>query len=638
MTNWFDPERPLDAAETQPPVGQIWRRILRFMGGFRRGLAAAIGLSLITSLAFSLLPWPIRYLIDGVLLSDELDVGPLGSHSTVTDADKIRFGLILAAAYLGLQLIAALGSSASFWFFARTALFMIHSLRGSMLAHLRTLSLGFHATRSTGDMIFRAMNDARSIQEVMIFGVQAWVLPIFQITFMVVLMLLLDWVLTLAALAVAPLLVLTIRRLTARIQKASQESRGHLSRLTALIEQTMNSIRAVQVFGSEGDEAERFDGTSRNFIRAQLRFRMAEQALSVGTMAITGFGTALVLYLAANRVVAGAVTVGALWIVINYMQRIYDVLQQNMNLFGLLQDSVVGVGRAFQILDREPSITDAPDAVAIDDVRQGITFDGVGLVYGATASDEAGGPGEVGGNGEASGSGEVVIDVDGVAALDNVSFSVDRGERVALVGPTGSGKTSALNLIPRLYEATAGSIRIDGRDIRSITIASLRDQIALVPQEALLFSTTIRENILYGRRDASDADIEAAARAARAHDFIDALPDGYDTEVGDRGSKLSVGQQQRVAIARAFLKDAPILLLDEPTSALDLRTESEFLEGLNELMAGRTVVIVAHRLSTIRDADRIHVLDGGHIIESGTHDELLAARGAYERLYSSQFV
>ncbi|MEM7095028.1 MAG: ABC transporter ATP-binding protein [Actinomycetota bacterium] len=609
MSQWFDPTVPLDEQEAEPPVGQIYRRIGRFMWGFKRSLGAAIALALLTSLAFSLLPWPIRYLIDGVLLTDELDVGMFGSYATETDGQKIRVGFALAAVYLGLQLLAALASAASFYFFARTALFMIHAIRGAMLVHLRKLSLGFHANRSTGDMIFRAMNDARAIQEVMIFGVQAWILPMFQVTLMIILMLVLDWVLTLAALATSPVLIFTIRRLTARIQSASQESRGHLSRLTALIEQTLNSIRAVQVFGREGDEAARFGGTSQNFIKAQLRFRMTEQTLSVATMSMTGLGTALVLFVATNRVISGAVTVGALWIFINYMQRIYDVLQQNMNLFGVLQDSIVGVGRAFQILDTEPQIVDADDAIALDGVETGLRFEDVGLRYDDSAD----------------------------AVLHDITIDIARGERVALVGATGSGKTSILNLVPRLYEATAGRVTIDGHDVRDVQLASLREQVSLVPQEALLFSTSVRENILYGRRDATDDEIEAAARAASAHEFILDLPDGYDSDVGDRGARLSVGQQQRIAIARAFLKDAPILLLDEPTSALDLSTESEVLEGIDRLMEGRTVIIVAHRLSTIRNVDRIYVLDQGRVVESGTHVELLDRTGIYHRLYTSQF-
>ena len=340
---------------------------------------------------------------------------------------------------------------------------------------------------------------------------------------------------------------------------------------------------------------------------------MAEQALSVATMTLTGLGTALVLWVAANRVIAGVITVGTLWIFINYMQRIYEVLQQNMNLFGVLQDSVVGVGRAFQILDTPPAITDRPDAVDLDPrARPGIALQGVGLRYGPVEE----------------GSGPVLVGID---------LDVAPGEKVALVGPTGSGKTSILNLIPRLYEATEGSVTVGGVDVRDLRLASLREQIALVPQEPLLFSTTVRENILYGRRGASDDEVVAAARAAQAHAFIEDLVDGYETEVGDRGAKLSVGQQQRLAIARAFLKDAPILLLDEPTSALDLGTEQDLLVELESLMAGRTVVIVAHRLSTIRSVDRIHVLDRGRIVEAGCHDELLARDGPYQRLHASQF-
>ncbi len=610
MNRWFDPNRPLTEAEAAPPVTDIYRRIGRFMLEFRGRLGLAIGLSFLTSVAFALLPWPIRYLIDGVLLSDQLEIGPLGSWEASTDSQKLRLVLILAGVYLGLQILAAVFAAASFYVFARTALFMIHTLRGRMLTHLRALSLGFHATRSTGDMIFRAMTDARAIQEVMIFGVQAWILPLFQLTLIIGLMLVLDWVLALAALAVTPFLVWTIRRLTNRIRETSQASRGHLGRLTALIEQTLNSIRAVQVFGVEGDEAERFDGTSRNFIAAQLRFRMAEQALSVATMTLTGLGTALVLYVAANRVITGAITIGALWIFITYMQRIYEILQQNMNLFGMLQDSVVGVGRAFQVLDTPPAIVDDPDAVELaSEGGHGIELRGVGLTY-------------------ETGAGPVLTEID---------LEVRPGEKVALVGATGSGKTSILNLVPRLYEANVGSVSVGGVDVRQLTLASLREQISLVPQEPLLFSTTVKENILYGRRGADDAAIEAAARAAQAHDFIVELPDGYDTEVGDRGAKLSIGQQQRLAIARAFLKDAPILLLDEPTSALDLGTEQDLLGELESLMAGRTVVVVAHRLSTIRTVDRIYVLDRGRMVEVGSHDELMAAGGRYHQLYDSQF-
>jgi ABC-type multidrug transport system fused ATPase/permease subunit len=588
---------------TRTDMGPTYRRIWQFMGEFRGKIAAAIGTSLLASVAFSLLPWPIRYLIDDVLLGDKLKLGIFGQHLTETRSQKIAVGTALAGGYLVIQILAAIVMSWSFYLFAGVALRMIHSLRGRMLRHLRSLSLGFHANRSSGEMIFRSINDARSIQEVMIFGVQAWVMPIFQIVLMVVLMMWLDWALTLVAISVAPLLLWTIRRLTHRIQASSEESRGHLGRLTALIEQTLGSMRAVQVFGKDAKERDRFDETSNQFIAAQLKFRLAEQTLSVATMLITGAATAAVLLFAVYRVVDGRVSVGALWIFLSYMQRIYELLQRNLATFGMLQDSVVGVSRAFAVLDTVPAITDAPDAIELNQFEHSIELRDVGLVY------------------------------DTARVLDAVSINVDHGRIVALVGATGSGKTSILNLIPRLYDVTSGSVRIDDHDVRSLKLASLRDLVSVLPQEPLLFAGTIRENIAYGRLDASEEELIAAAKAARAHEFVDTLPEKYATDVGDRGVKLSIGQQQRVALARAYLKDAPILLLDEPTAALDLKTEADLLDSMHRLMTGRTVVIVAHRLSTIRQADCIHVLENGRIVESGTHDELLALGRTYSSLW-----
>ena len=297
--------------------------------------------------------------------------------------------------------------------------------------------------------------------------------------------------------------------------------------LTSHIEQTMGTIRAVQVFGDDTDERERLEAISTRFVRAQLRFRWAEQQLNIATVSITAIATAAVLWLASRRVIDGGVTVGDLWVFVTYMSAIYQLMNQVMFVFGPFQDAVVGVGRAFQVLDTEPDITERADAVDLAPFGHELRLADASLTH-----------------------------EDGRVALDHVDLVVHHGEKVALVGETGSGKTSVLNLLPRLYDVTGGRVTVDGTDVRDVTLSSLRHQISVVSQEPLLFSASIRDNIGYGRRGATDAEVEAAAVAARAHDFITSLPDGYATEVGERGVKLSLGQQQRISIARAFLRQA----------------------------------------------------------------------------------
>jgi ABC-type multidrug transport system fused ATPase/permease subunit len=601
----FNPEGPV---RERPPLTGVYRRIARFLGEFKGGIALGLALSALSTLFFVLLPFPVKLLIDGVLIDDRLDLGPFGDIATATSSEKLGAAAGLAIAYVALSVLQVASNGASFYVIARTALLMIHTLRSRLVTHLRTLSLRYFANTSVGELIFRSINDARSIQEVMIFGFGTWVTLAFRILLMAVFMALLDPLLTAVALLVVPVLAFTIRTLAGRIQLASQASREHMGALTAHIEQTMGAIRAVQVFGDDEHERERLESISMRFVRAQLRFRVSEQALNVATVSITGVATAAVLWASARQVIDGHVTVGSLWVFVTYMQAIYQLMNQIMFVFGPFQDAVVGVGRAFQVLDTVPDIRERDDAVELGPFTSEVRLDGATLVHEG-----------------------------GRVALDGIDLVVRRGEKVALVGETGSGKTSVLNLIPRLYDVTAGRVTIDGVDVRDVTLASLRRQVSVVSQEPLLFASSIADNIRYGRLAAGDAEVEAAARAAHAHDFIVDLPDGYHTLVGERGVKLSVGQQQRVSIARAFLKDAPLLLLDEPTSALDANTEADFLESLDELMAGRTVVIVAHRLSTIRAVDRIYVLDRGRVLESGSHADLYARGGAYRALHDRQF-
>ena len=604
MTFYFNPDKPL--AE-RPPLTGVYRRIGRLLWEFRAGVGLGVLLSGLSTLLFVLLPFPIKWLIDGVLIHRSLHITWIGTITTATSHDKLRAGALLAVVYVVIATAQALVNAGSFYVIARTALLMIHTLRSRLVGHLRTLSLRYFANTSVGELIFRAINDARSIQEVMIFGLTNWATLALRMALMTLFMAVLDPVLTLVALTVVPALAVAIRWLSGRIQSSSQVSRQHLADLTSHIEQTMGAIRAVQVFGEEGDQRRRFNDISLAFVRAQLRFRLSEQTLNAVTVTITALATGAVIYVATLRVINGDVTVGALFVFLTYMQAIYQSMNQIMFVFGPFQDAVVGVGRTFQVLDTPADITEREGAVDIPGFSEEIRLESVRLDH-----------------------------EDGRVALGGVDLVIRRGEKVALVGQTGAGKTSVLHLIPRLHDATGGRVTIDGHDVRDLSLVSLRRLVSMVPQEPLLFSTSIRDNILYGRLGATGEEVEAAARAARADTFICDLPRGYDTEVGDRGVKLSVGQQQRISIARAFLKDAPILLLDEPTSALDASTEADFLDSLERLMAGRTVVIVAHRLSTIRSVDRIYVLDHGRVVEEGSPAELLERDGPYRRLYRHQ--
>ena len=563
----------------------------------------------VSTLLFVLLPFPIKWLIDGVLIGDSLDLGPFGEVSTATTGEKLTVAAWIAGAYVVLSVAQVVTNAASFYVIARTALLMIHTLRSRLVAHLRTLSLRYFSNTSVGELIFRSINDARSIQEVMIFGFGTWATLALRIVLMAVFMAFLDPWLTLVALLVVPALAVTIRLLARRIQTESQNSRQHMGALTSHIEQTVGTIRAVQVFGDDADERERLEAISMRFVRAQLQVPVGRAAAQHRHRQHHG-----------DR----------------HRRRAVDGVAQRHRGH---RDRRVAVGLRHLHAGDLPA--DEPGDVRVRPVpgrrrrrRAGVPGARHRARHHRTARCRR--PGAVPSRAATRG-GASLVHEGGRVALDGVDIVVRRGEKVALVGETGSGKTSVLNLLPRLYDVTAGRVTVDGVDVRDVTLASLRRQISVVSQEPLLFAASIRDNIRYGRLGATDAEVEAAATAPPGPTTSSSpCPTATTTEVGERGVKLSLGQQQRISIARAFLKDAPILLLDEPTSALDAATEADFLTSLEALMAGRTVVIVAHRLSTIRGADRIYVLDHGRVVECGTHAELLDRDGTYRRLHDHQ--
>ncbi|MBI1886172.1 MAG: ABC transporter ATP-binding protein [Chloroflexi bacterium] len=472
---------------------RVYRRILSHMLRFWPGIGTALTFTLFSSLLATLTPWPVKFLIDGVLVGDVLRL-PFGiDFSTDSTGERITATALLSLAYVLTTGGSAVLASLSFYVVARTALVMIHTLRTTLIEHMRGLSLRWHASQSLGDMIWRGINDARAIQEVLLYGIRSWGTLGFRVALMVAFMAVLDPLLTLVAMGVMPFLVFTIRAFTGRIQNTSLVSREWMSRLTAMIEESMASIRAVKVFGREGTEQSRFEETSHSFVKAQLRFRLAEQLLFGSTVVITGVGTGFVLGIAAVRVNAGDLSVGSLWIFMSYMQSLYQMINEIMISYGPFQDAVVGVGRAFEVLDEVSDIQDDPQAVPVTRFENGIKFEDVHFEY------EPGRP-----------------------VLRGVNLGIRPGEKVAIVGATGSGKTTLLMLIPRLYDVTGGSITIDGIDARGIKVTSMRELIAMAPQEVQLFSTTVRENILYGRLDASQEEVVAAAQAARA--LLPAVP------------------------------------------------------------------------------------------------------------------
>lgn len=585
----------------------IYARALRY---FRPFFWPTLGGVLLTflSIAFNLLkPWPFKYIVDGVL---DTTKGTSAArdfvHHWFGEANPSGAVLGLSLVMVAISLLAGLVNMASNYLFIRVGLRALLQLRTDLYAMLQSLPLKFHDSRRSADSSFRVAYDSQSIQTIYNKGFATILSSVVMLVSALVVMFRMNWPLTLASLVILPFMVLAIRHYAERVRKQSTTIQERESDLLTLAQEGLSQIRMVHAFGREAFEVGQFSRRAAQSLEANMRLNMTSvaSALVVGTL--MALGTALMYYVGSIQVLETnrAFTLGDLLVFASYLVMLYQPLEQLTYTAWALEGAAAGAARCFEVLDRDNDVPDAPDAHVIDSVQGQISFSGVSFGY----TDER-------------------------LILQDISFTIEPGQTVAFVGGTGTGKSTLLSLAPRFYDPVAGVVSLDGNDLRRITKKSLRSHIGMVLQDTLLFSTTIKENIAYGRPEATDEDITEAARRAQAYDFIMQMPLGFESPVGERGGHLSVGQRQRIGIARAFLKDAPILLLDEPTSALDPTTEHAIMGTISDLMRGRTTLIVTHRLATVHGIGRVIVLKNGRIVEDGTGDELVAKGGIYAALY-----
>lgn len=551
-----------------------------------------------------LVPWPVKILVDNVLGDAALPAWAGGLAETIS-LGQGKTGLLIAVCIAGLLigLLSELVSLGHTQLQVNIGQRMVLDLQRRLFAHLQKLSLRYHQITGTGDAIYRLDSDAFCVDSIIMSGFFPLASSLLTLALMFAILFRLDPLLALLSLAVVPLLFVVIHRYSTRLSDRAERVKEMESGIFNLVHEVFSSIKLVKAFSREHYEQGRFLDQGRTALRARLNVTLQESLFSVTISGLTYVGTAVVLGVGGWHVLQGRLTIGELLVVVAYLGSVYGPLSSISHTIGNLQGSMASARRVYETLHLEPEINDLAGAVEAPRLRGHVRFNQVSFAYVAARP-----------------------------VLKDINFEVYPGQMVALVGLTGAGKTTLVSLIPRFYDPTAGSITIDGFDIRQMTLASLRESISVVLQEPILFSFSIEENIKYGKLEASHAEVVTAARAAQAHDFIELMPEQYGSTLGEAGGQLSGGERQRISIARAVLKDAPILILDEPTSALDSRAEARVFAALRTLMKGRTTIVIAHRLSTIRDADNIIVLDGGEIVDAGRHEELQARNGLYREL------
>ena len=576
---------------------------LSFLRPYRARVVALVGLMLAQVALGALQPWPLKIVIDYVLSGHELPESVAGRLLAVTGGSLVVLLVLFVTAGVVIQIAEQIVQAVNTQVQVDTGQRMVYDLRYRLFEHIESLSLHHHVTTSTADAVYRVDVDAYAIENLAIGAVFPLATSVTTLAVMFAILLDRDVTVALLSLAVGPFLFLCLRYYATTISVREERVKELESKLIERLYETFSAIRIVKGFAREGHERARYAAAGRTTMEARLAITWQQSMFGLIVGAITIVGTGLVLVVGGLKVTRGEMTVGDLTVVIAYLGAVYGPLSAIAHTTGQLQGAVAGARRVRAILALQPETVETPEAIEAVGIKGEIRFEDVGFSY-----------------------------PDGTPVLHDISFSTRPGEMVAVVGLTGAGKTTLVSLIPRFYEPTVGRILVDGVDVRRYAVRSLRERMAIVPQDPVLFSGTIAENLRYGRLDATDAEIEDAARAAHAHEFVTRLPKQYDTLVAEAGGGLSGGERQRLSVARAVLKNAPILILDEPTSSLDAISEEIVFAALRRLRAGRTTIVIAHRLSTVQDADTILVLDGGRIAAQGRHQELLKTSQLYRRM------
>ena len=553
-------------------------------------------------------PWPLKIVFDDVIGSRHLPGWLAGTVQSFAGTSKLAVLTFVVVLVLAIATLGAISTYFEKYLTTSVAQWVAHDLRRTLYHHIQKLSLSFHDNKRTGDLISRITGDIDTIQDFISQVLLGLVVNVLTLAGMLLVMFYLNWSFTLIALSVAPLLFVVVYSFTWRIRRASRDVRKKEGEIASIASEVLSSIHVVKAFTREDYELQRFEKQSLETVESALAARSLKAKLTPVVEVIVAAGTCLVLWYGVRLVLAGTITSGSLLVFLLYLGKMYKPMRDLSKMTDTISKTQVGYERIREVAETDREVRNLPGARPAPRLKGAIEFRDVDFSY-----DERS------------------------PILKDVTFKLEPGQVGALVGPTGAGKTTIASLIARFYEPTSGQVLIDGTDIRRYKIRSLRRQISFVLQESLLFHASIWQNIAYGRPEASRHEIIEAAKLANADEFIEKLPEGYNTMVGERGVTLSGGQRQRLAIARAIVRQSPILILDEPTSGLDAASEELVFDALQRLMEGKTSIVIAHRLATIQNADKIFVIDGGTVVQQGTHAELINSGGLYAHLYQTQF-